>query len=386
MKTRLLEPDELIQQNDWVITRNPSVGADLTKFDKTWGNTHTGWVKLDISSIRFYGMAAGASPYLVRREVTEEVEQPLTKEQIVRNIQFSGQGLFKDTIDESGTENIAPPVVPDPTVDDLKQMIGGNGPCDHYTEDPYICDDVGQPKGQCICGWKENDHAPKVELESEDRPASAYTCTKCGGRMVFNVPRMGPDGGFVHASTGSFECNAPTPQEVQYQMQVPKVTKELDALEQIARALHIVVGGHLETPLELQILAAIMIDKQELETRRNELFDLKNKCGICICPEEETDECCASCIAEIPNVFDEVARLQIELEQAKNDRNRAALLERQKYLPALADLRLALGAAKEALLNVPCVGEVYDQQHADTHMQAVVDIQKALDPVTQPDR
>lgn len=32
-------------------------------------------------------------------------------------------------------------------------------PCNYYEEDPYICDDVGEPKGQCLyCGWGEKDH------------------------------------------------------------------------------------------------------------------------------------------------------------------------------------------------------------------------------------
>ncbi len=34
------------------------------------------------------------------------------------------------------------------------------------------------------------------------------TCGTCGGEMRYNVPRLGPDGGFVHA-TGSLDC-APT--------------------------------------------------------------------------------------------------------------------------------------------------------------------------------
>lgn len=33
---------------------------------------------------------------------------------------------------------------------------------------------------------------------------------------------------------------------------------------------------------------------------------------------------------------------------------------------------------REALYNVPCVDEIYDQQHSDTHMQAVIDIDAAL--------
>jgi hypothetical protein len=32
------------------------------------------------------------------------------------------------------------------------------------------------------------------------------TCSKCGNEMVYNVPRLGPDGGFVHKANGKFEC------------------------------------------------------------------------------------------------------------------------------------------------------------------------------------
>lgn len=42
-------------------------------------------------------------------------------------------------------------------------------------------------------------------------------------------------------------------------------------------------------------------------------------------------------------------------------------------------LQGAAESAVEALLNVPCVGEVYDQQHSDTHMQAMLDLKSALE-------
>jgi hypothetical protein len=32
------------------------------------------------------------------------------------------------------------------------------------------------------------------------------TCADCGGEMVYNVPRMGPDGGYVHKNTGRYDC------------------------------------------------------------------------------------------------------------------------------------------------------------------------------------
>ena len=32
------------------------------------------------------------------------------------------------------------------------------------------------------------------------------TCGNCGAEMVYNVPRLGPSGGFVHKATGSLVC------------------------------------------------------------------------------------------------------------------------------------------------------------------------------------
>ena len=37
-----------------------------------------------------------------------------------------------------------------------------------------------------------------------------------------------------------------------------------------------------------------------------------------------------------------------------------------------------LRQARAALLNVPCVGDIYDQQHSDTHLAAYLAIDDAL--------
>lgn len=39
------------------------------------------------------------------------------------------------------------------------------------------------------------------------------TCADCGEEMIHNVPRMGPDGGFVHKATGYVLCG-PRPENV----------------------------------------------------------------------------------------------------------------------------------------------------------------------------
>ena len=41
-----------------------------------------------------------------------------------------------------------------------------------------------------------------------------------------------------------------------------------------------------------------------------------------------------------------------------------------------------INKVKEALLNVPQVGEVYDQQHSDTHMQAAQLATEAIKELT----
>lgn len=41
------------------------------------------------------------------------------------------------------------------------------GPCLAYREDVAVCDDVGEPKGQCFnCGFKEHEHATPTNLLS----------------------------------------------------------------------------------------------------------------------------------------------------------------------------------------------------------------------------
>lgn len=39
-------------------------------------------------------------------------------------------------------------------------------------------------------------------------PAHAIgTCATCGEEVVYNVPRLGPSGGYVHKATGQLQCN-----------------------------------------------------------------------------------------------------------------------------------------------------------------------------------
>src|ERR1035437_7679679 len=42
------------------------------------------------------------------------------------------------------------------------------------------------------------------------------TCGDCGAEMVYNVPRMGPGGGFVHKATGKLQCEQPNRSELSH--------------------------------------------------------------------------------------------------------------------------------------------------------------------------
>lgn len=45
----------------------------------------------------------------------------------------------------------------------------------------------------------------------------------------------------------------------------------------------------------------------------------------------------------------------------------------------------AVGEAIEALRNVPEVGQVYDQQHSDTHMRALLRLLRVKDTLSKGD-
>jgi hypothetical protein len=45
----------------------------------------------------------------------------------------------------------------------------------------------------------------------DDPKHPAGTCAGCGEEMIWNVPRLGPDGGYIHKSTGLFLCKTSTP-------------------------------------------------------------------------------------------------------------------------------------------------------------------------------
>lgn len=57
--------------------------------------------------------------------------------------------------------------------------------------------------------------------EAKAQAGSVATCGKCGKAMRYNVPRLGPAGGFVHADTGSPMCAKETAVEAQRQSELP---------------------------------------------------------------------------------------------------------------------------------------------------------------------
>lgn len=46
----------------------------------------------------------------------------------------------------------------------------------------------------------------RQRMSEHEQNTQRPTCSKCGKEMVFNVPRMGPAGGYVHAGTGLLLC------------------------------------------------------------------------------------------------------------------------------------------------------------------------------------
>ena len=53
------------------------------------------------------------------------------------------------------------------------------------------------------------DSAAKVSASQTypHNPSHAIgTCAKCGGEMTYNVPRIGPAGGFIHKASQNVDC------------------------------------------------------------------------------------------------------------------------------------------------------------------------------------
>jgi len=62
--------------------------------------------------------------------------------------------------------------------------------------------------------WKARYDTQRAEITAASsaqshEPIRPVLCAQCGGEMVFNVPRLGPSGGYVHATTGSPLCACP---------------------------------------------------------------------------------------------------------------------------------------------------------------------------------
>ena len=55
---------------------------------------------------------------------------------------------------------------------EVVERSGIGGPCCSYEEDPHICYDFGEPKGQCLCGWKWYEHElPSIPNKSDRESA-----------------------------------------------------------------------------------------------------------------------------------------------------------------------------------------------------------------------
>jgi len=55
--------------------------------------------------------------------------------------------------------------------------------------------------------WEAMDRLIKwAATRGNKETCSGYTCGQCHQPMRLNVPRLGPQGGFVHAKTGKLDC------------------------------------------------------------------------------------------------------------------------------------------------------------------------------------
>lgn len=62
--------------------------------------------------------------------------------------------------------------------------------------------------GETFMGmWSDAKHNARQALAALER--EEYRCERCQQPMRFNVPRLGPNGGFVHSDTGSLDCATP---------------------------------------------------------------------------------------------------------------------------------------------------------------------------------
>ena len=107
-----------------------------------------------------------------------------------------------------------------------------------------------------------------------------------------------------------------------------------------------------------------------------------------LAPRDEADPLGVFVIEEIQRdaeTHDEAARHaapESAEEQAALDKRDALTESARRLIAAAPELLAALEAAAEALRNVPCVGEIYDRQHSDTHLAAEVAARAAIAKAT----
>lgn len=78
------------------------------------------------------------------------------------------------------------------------------------------------------------------------------TCAKCGEEMIFNVPRLGANGGYVHKSNGKFDCNnSMTPQPTEpiekvIAREILARTEKQDGFPLMSSELESIISKHLQ--------------------------------------------------------------------------------------------------------------------------------------------
>jgi hypothetical protein len=63
-----------------------------------------------------------------------------------------------------------------------------------------------QPMPNATAETQKSPEAAGSDTYSYNKSHEIATCAKCGREMRYNVPRLGPDGGYVHNDTGKYDC------------------------------------------------------------------------------------------------------------------------------------------------------------------------------------
>lgn len=140
------------------------------------------------------------------------------------------------------------------------------------------------------------------------------TCANCGEEMRWNVPRMGPAGGFIHKATGKYECLAAAAEDVAGEnWRIERFADYIGVFHQRRRIARFYLGewnalGHLLHPL-IDEHASCVFRLQE-RARRAEVAQFASELAFKELERRERAE-----YLEIQEHLIETARLQEQIRE-----------------------------------------------------------------------